>query len=72
MTQGYTCCVGIMSERISLLLVFFLKVACAGGFASVCSSLIRKGKADVQDRSPVNGWVALHIAALKGMSVLVE
>lgn len=49
-----------------------LQVACAGGFASVCYSLIRKGKADVQDRSPVNGFVALHIAALKGHTECVE
>jgi len=32
----------------------------------VCSSLVRKGQADLQDRSPVTGFVALHIAALRG------
>ena len=37
-----------------------------GGHAPVCSSLVRKGKADLQDRSPVTGFVALHIAALRG------
>ena len=47
-----------------------------GGNALVCSSLIRKGKADLQDRSPVTGYVALHIAALRGhedcLKVLLE
>lgn len=53
-----------------------LQVACHGGFATVCSTLIRDGKADVQDRSPITGFVALHIAALKGfddcLKVLLE
>ena len=31
----------------------------------MCSSLVRKGQADLQDRSPVTGFVALHIAALR-------
>lgn len=43
-----------------------LQAACEGGHASVCSSLVRKGQADLQDRSPVTGFVALHIAALRG------
>ena len=42
----------------------------------MCSTLVRKGKADVQDRSPVTGFVALHIAALRGyddcLKVLLE
>lgn len=51
-------------------------MACYGGFATICSTLITEGKADVQDRSPVTGFVALHIAALKGyddcLKVLLE
>lgn len=42
-----------------------LQAACEGGHAAVCSSLVRKGQADLQDRSPVTGFVALHIAALR-------
>ncbi|KAJ7324070.1 hypothetical protein OS493_030243 [Desmophyllum pertusum] len=53
-----------------------LQAACIGGHALVCSSLVRKGKADIQDRSPVTGYVALHIAALRGhadcLKVLLE
>lgn len=49
-----------------------LQVACVGGFPSVCSCLVRKGKADLQERSPLTGWVALHIAALKGHAECVE
>ena len=41
------------------------QAACEGGHAAVCSSLVRKGQADLQDRSPVTGFVALHIAALR-------
>lgn len=52
------------------------QAACEGGHASVCSSLVRKGNADLQDRSPVTGFVALHIAALRGhvdcLMVLLE
>ena len=40
--------------------------ACIGGHPSVCALLVRKGKADLQDRSPLSGLVAMHIAALKG------
>ena len=32
----------------------------------MCSSLVRNGQADLQDRSPVTGFVALHIAAVRG------
>lgn len=32
----------------------------------MCSSLVREGQADLQDRSPVTGFVALHIAAVRG------
>ena len=67
MAKGCICCVGIISGRIFC--YFLFQVACAGGFPLVCSSLIRKGKADLQDRSPITGLVALHIAALAGMSV---
>ena len=33
----------------------------------MCATLVRKGKAELQDRSPLTGWVALHVAALKGI-----
>ena len=42
----------------------------------MCSSLVKKGQADLQDRSPVTGFVALHIAALRAhvecLKILLE
>lgn len=49
-----------------------LQVACVGGHPAVCATLVRKGKAELQDRSPLTGWVALHVAALKGNSDCVR
>lgn len=52
--------------------ISFSQDACLGGHASTCTVLIQQGKADLQDRSPSTGFVALHEAALGGFEECVR
>lgn len=43
-----------------------MQCACIANNPSTCNVLVLQGKADLQDRCPNTGWVALHEAASRG------
>lgn len=50
----------------------FSQYACQNNFISTVRLLIQKGQAQVQIRNAETGWVALHEAASRGLSEVVQ
>ena len=62
----------ISNYNIAELNYFSSQNSCRAGHASTCSILIKQGNADVQARSPVNGYVSMHEAAIEGRDECVK